>query len=112
MTCKASSMAARSLFVRRSAASAASLASSASRASKGDAYALVYQARVGSQPFEEAQLLRLDDEARIKEITLFGRPMPALTTLMITLGPEPGRPERTSFTDRGREQLLHGRRRV
>jgi uncharacterized membrane protein YfbV (UPF0208 family) len=43
---------------------------------------------VGSQPFEEAQLLRLDGEARIREITLFGRPMPALTALMLTLGPE------------------------
>jgi ketosteroid isomerase-like protein len=43
---------------------------------QGDTYALVYRARVGGQPFEEAQLLRLDDEARIREITLFGRPMP------------------------------------
>lgn len=55
---------------------------------EGDTYALVYRARVGSQSFEEVQLLRLDDEARIKEITLFGRPMPALTALMTTLGPE------------------------
>jgi hypothetical protein len=55
---------------------------------QGDTYALVYRARVGSEPFEEAQLLRLDDEARIKEITLFGRPLPALTALMITLGPD------------------------
>lgn len=55
---------------------------------EGDAYALVYRARVGSQSFEEVQLLRLDDEAKIKEITLFGRPMPALTALMTTLGPE------------------------
>lgn len=55
---------------------------------QGDTYALVYRARVGSQPFEEAQLLRLDDKAHIREITLFGRPMPALTALMITLGPE------------------------
>jgi hypothetical protein len=53
---------------------------------EGDAYALFYRARVGSQPFEEAQLLRFDDEARIKEITLFGRPMPALTALMISAG--------------------------
>jgi hypothetical protein len=30
---------------------------------------------VGGQPFEEAQLLRFDDEAQIEEITLFGRPM-------------------------------------
>ena len=55
---------------------------------QGDTYALVYRARVGTQPFEEAQLLRLDDKAHIREITLFGRPMPALTALMITLGPE------------------------
>jgi hypothetical protein len=55
---------------------------------QGDTYALVYRARVGTQPFEEAQLLRFDDEARIEEITLFGRPMPALTALMLTLGPE------------------------
>ncbi len=55
---------------------------------EGDAYALFYRARVGSQPFEEAQLLRLDDQARIKEITLFGRPMPALTALMISAGSE------------------------
>ena len=52
-----------------------------------DTYALVYRAHVAGQPFEEAQLLRLDDEARISEITLFGRPMPALTALMTTLGP-------------------------
>jgi hypothetical protein len=55
---------------------------------EGDTYALVYRARVASQSFEEVQLLRLDDEAKIKEITLFGRPMPALTALMTTLGPE------------------------
>ncbi|MFC8798085.1 nuclear transport factor 2 family protein [Promicromonospora sp. NPDC057138] len=54
---------------------------------QGDTYALVYRARVAGQPFEEAQLLRFDDEARIAEITLFGRPMPALTALMTTLGP-------------------------
>jgi hypothetical protein len=53
-----------------------------------DTYALVYRARVGSQPFEEAQLLRFDDTAHLTEITLFGRPMPALTALMNTLGPE------------------------
>lgn len=55
---------------------------------QGDMYALVYRARVAAEPFEEAQLLRFDDEARITELTLFGRPMPALTALMTTLGPE------------------------
>lgn len=55
---------------------------------EGDAYSLFYRAQVGSQPFEEAQLLRLDEQARIKGITLFGRPMPALTALMISAGSE------------------------
>ena len=55
---------------------------------QGNSYALAYRARVGSQQFEEAQLLLLDDEARIREIALFGRPLPALTALMITLGPD------------------------
>ncbi|MFI1360329.1 nuclear transport factor 2 family protein [Streptomyces sp. NPDC020898] len=54
---------------------------------EGDTYALVYRARVGSQSFEEVQMLRLDDQARITEITLFGRPMPALTALMHLMGP-------------------------
>ena len=55
---------------------------------EGDVYALAYRARVGSEPFEEAQLLRLDDEGRIGEITLFGRPMPALSALMTVVGPD------------------------
>ena len=53
-----------------------------------DTYALAYRARVGTQPFEEVQLLRFDDAGRIREISLYGRPMPALTALMITLGPK------------------------
>ncbi|MFD9430989.1 nuclear transport factor 2 family protein [Streptomyces sp. NPDC060002] len=58
---------------------------------EGNGYALVYRARVGSRSFEEVQLPRPDDEAKIKEITLFVHPMPALTVLMTTLGPEPAR---------------------
>jgi hypothetical protein len=49
--------------------------------------ALFYRARVGSQALEEAQLLRLDPEGLIREITLFGRPLPALTEVMAGLGP-------------------------
>ncbi|MGY2875876.1 hypothetical protein ACVW00_003066 [Marmoricola sp. URHA0025 HA25] len=55
---------------------------------QGNSYALAYRARVGSQPFEEAQLLVLNDTAHINQITLFGRPLPALTALMIALGPD------------------------
>ena len=55
---------------------------------QGNNYALAYWATVGSQPFEEAQLLVLDDRGHISQITLFGRPLPALTALMISLGPD------------------------
>jgi len=49
--------------------------------------ALFYRGRMGEQSLEEAQLLRLDASGRIREITLFCRPLPALTTLMARLGP-------------------------
>lgn len=50
-----------------------------------DASALFYRGRIGTQPLDEAQLLRLDEGARIREITLFGRPLPALTGVMSAL---------------------------
>jgi hypothetical protein len=49
--------------------------------------ALFYHGRCHGQDFEEAQLLRLDDHARITEITLFGRPLPRLTAVMGQIGP-------------------------
>jgi hypothetical protein len=49
--------------------------------------ALFYTGRVGDIDVEEAQLLRLDPEGRIREITLFGRPLPALTAVMAGMGP-------------------------
>ncbi|HEY1990075.1 MAG TPA: hypothetical protein VGG43_11465 [Acidimicrobiales bacterium] len=52
-----------------------------------DARALFYTGRVGDIDFEEAQLLRLDPEGRIREITLFGRPLPGLTAVMAGMGP-------------------------
>lgn len=59
----------------------------------GDTYALFYRGRIGTQNLEEAQLLRLDDQGHIRELTLFGRPLPALTGLISTLGPELARQE-------------------
>jgi hypothetical protein len=63
--------------------------------------ALFYRARIGSQILEEAQLLRLDDAGLIQEITLFIRPLPALTGLMSALGPklarQQGRPRLAVF---------------
>jgi hypothetical protein len=49
--------------------------------------ALFYYGKVGGQALEEAQLLRLDAEGLIREITLFGRPLPALTEVMSGIGP-------------------------
>lgn len=46
-----------------------------------------FHALVGRQLVEEAQLLRLDASNRIRELTLFGRPLPALTSVMADIGP-------------------------
>ncbi|MQA15639.1 MAG: nuclear transport factor 2 family protein [Pseudonocardiaceae bacterium] len=55
--------------------------------SDGDTRVLFCRAHVGRHEFEEAQLLRLDAEGHIRELTLFGRPLPGLTALMAELGP-------------------------
>jgi hypothetical protein len=49
--------------------------------------ALFYRARVGRQPLEEAALVRLDDQARIVEVTLWFRPLRGLTRLTAGLAP-------------------------
>lgn len=49
--------------------------------------ALFYHGRCGGEQVEEAQLLRFDAAGLIREITLFGRPLPALTEVMKRLGP-------------------------
>jgi hypothetical protein len=48
--------------------------------------ALFYSARVRGQTIEEAQLIRLDEQRRIAEITLYVRPLPGLTALTTRLG--------------------------
>jgi hypothetical protein len=59
--------------------------------------ALFYYGRCGRQSFEEAQLLRLNHEGLITEITLFGRPLPGLTAVMRRIAPvilrRQGRPQ-------------------
>jgi hypothetical protein len=49
--------------------------------------ALFYTARCGRQALEEAQLIRLNHEGLITEITLFGRPLPGLTAVMRRIVP-------------------------
>jgi SnoaL-like domain len=53
----------------------------------GDTWALFYRARAGRVDVEEAQLLRLNHDGLIRELTLFGRPLPALTEVMAGIGP-------------------------
>ena len=54
----------------------------------GGTVALFYRATSRGIEVEEAQLLRLDDAGLIGELTLFGRPLPALTAVMSAIGPE------------------------
>lgn len=49
--------------------------------------ALFYRAHVGSQPVEEATLLRFDADARVREMTLWFRPLPGLAVVTAGLGP-------------------------
>lgn len=49
-----------------------------------------YRARIGSQPIEEACRLRFDEQGRIRELTLWIRPMSGLTRLAAVLGPKAG----------------------
>jgi hypothetical protein len=50
--------------------------------------ALFYRGRCRGQDFEEAQLLRFDASGQIRELTLFGRPLPGLTAVLRGIGPE------------------------
>jgi SnoaL-like domain len=45
------------------------------------------QARIGSQQLDEMQILRLDGWDKVREITMFVRPLPGLTTLAAGIGP-------------------------
>lgn len=51
----------------------------------GDVWALLLTGRIGGTRFEECQLLRLDGD-RVREITMIGRPVPALLKVMAGIG--------------------------
>ena len=53
----------------------------------GDTWSLFYHGRAGRDQLEEAQLLRLNGDGLIRELTFFGRPLPALTQVMAGIGP-------------------------
>jgi hypothetical protein len=48
---------------------------------------IFWQGRVGSEYLEEANLIRLDDQGRIREMTVFMRPIPGLLALASVLAP-------------------------
>lgn len=48
----------------------------------GDTRALFFYAEARGEEVEEAQLLRFDANGLIRELTLFGRPLPGLTAVM------------------------------
>lgn len=53
--------------------------------------ALFYHGRAAGLEIEEAQLLRLDADGLIEELTFFGRPLPGLTAVMHGIGPRMAR---------------------
>ncbi|MBG0826593.1 nuclear transport factor 2 family protein [Planomonospora sp. ID67723] len=62
---------------------------------------LAATARLGHHELEEAALVRLGDDGLIEEVTMWIRPLPALTALMAALGPglarAAGRPALAAF---------------
>ena len=53
----------------------------------GDTRIVRLHARIGDQELDEVQILRLNDEGQVREITMYVRPLPGLTTLMAALAP-------------------------
>jgi hypothetical protein len=62
---------------------------------EGDTVALRFKARVGDRELEGIDFLELDDEGRVAVLTVFMRPLSALTAfnerMMRRLGVEPGK---------------------
>jgi hypothetical protein len=53
----------------------------------GDMRAVVWNARIGTQPVEGMDVLRLDRDGKVLEIRLFVRPRPGLAALAAALAP-------------------------
>src|SRR5262245_12102186 len=54
----------------------------------GDPHVLHFTAEVGGKRLEGLDLLRLDEEGRVKEITVFLRPFPAVAAFLSDTGPK------------------------
>jgi hypothetical protein len=53
----------------------------------GDTRIVHLYARIGDQELDEVQILRLNDEGQVREITMYVRPLPGLTRLAAALAP-------------------------
>jgi SnoaL-like domain len=53
----------------------------------GDTWALVFDVRVNGESMEATDVMRLDDEGRVREFTLFFRPLSGVATLAAALAP-------------------------
>jgi SnoaL-like protein len=45
-------------------------------------------ARIGDQELDEVQILRMNEQGKVREITMYVRPLPGLTALMAALAPK------------------------
>jgi hypothetical protein len=53
----------------------------------GDVRVAVFHAQLAGREMHEVQVMRLDAEGRVKDLTLFLRPLPGITALAAALGP-------------------------
>jgi SnoaL-like domain len=53
----------------------------------GDTWAQVFRVRIRGQEMEGTDVMRLDEEGRIREFTVFFRPLPGLAALTAALAP-------------------------
>src|SRR5439155_24208394 len=53
---------------------------------------LRFRARVGDEPIEGVDVLHLDAHGRVREMSVFVRPLPAAAALLAALAPEVARP--------------------
>ena len=54
---------------------------------EGDAHLLAFRARVNGQQLEGTDIMRLDEQGRVRELRVFIRPLPGLTALTAALAP-------------------------
>ena len=54
----------------------------------GDTLVVQLMARIGSQELDEVQVMRLNDEGKVYDTTMYVRPLPGLTLLAAALAPK------------------------